>query len=281
MGAAGKLAILAGDGTLPSDIAQAARTAGTPVCAVDFAGVRAAVPDDVEVIAARFERLGALFDDLRTAGVDRVVMAGALARPALDPAALDATTLALAPRIMAALKSGDDGLLRAVIAVFEEAGFAVLGAHELVPGLVAEEGVLGAHAPTPADRADADRADAITAALGALDLGQGAVVAQGLCLGVETVQGTDAMLDWVARTGAACRPDAKGARGVFLKRPKPGQDLRADMPVIGPDTVRRAAGAGLAGIVIAAGGVMILDRAATLAAADAAGLFIWARGGLA
>ncbi len=117
----------------------------------------------------------------------------------------------------------------------------------------------------------------MVAALGPLDLGLGAVVAQGLCLAVETLPGTDAMLDFAAAHAGALRPDPKAGRGVFYKAPKPGQDRRIDLPTLGPATVARAAKAGLAGIAWEAGGVILLDRAAMVAAAEAAGLFLWAR----
>ncbi|MGG7644549.1 LpxI family protein [Rhodovulum sp. YNF3179] len=276
MAEAGKLAILAGGGALPGQIAAAAEAAGRPVTLVAFAGTTVEAAG-FPVIAARIEKLGALFADLRAAGVTHVVMAGGMRRPALDPAGFDDTFLAVAPRLMAAMQGGDDGLLRVVIAVFEEAGFTVEAPHDLVPALTAAPGFLTATAPGHADRADADRAAEIVQGLGALDIGQGAVVAQGLCLGVETVQGTDAMLRFVAETARGARPNPDGARGVLLKMPKPGQDLRVDMPAIGPETVRGAAAAGLAGIVLAAGRVLVLERDETLAAAEAAGLFVWAR----
>jgi DUF1009 family protein len=85
------------------------------------------------------------------------------------------------------------------------------------------------------------------------------------------------MLDFVTRTGATLRPDPNGARGVLYKAPKPGQDRRVDLPALGPRTVAHAAAAGLAGIAWAAGGVILLDRPATIAAAQEAGLFLWAR----
>ncbi|MBL3554656.1 LpxI family protein, partial [Rhodovulum sulfidophilum] len=121
------------------------------------------------------------------------------------------------------------------------------------------------------------RAAAIVAALGASDLGQGAVVAQGLCLAVETLPGTDAMLAWVADVAGACRPDPKGAKGVLCKAPKPSQDRRVDLPAIGPATVEAAHRAGLAGIAVEAGGVLVLEPEETLARADALGLFLWVR----
>ena len=241
-----RLAILAGQGALPQMIALSHPQA----IFVHFAGVAYGDLPEAQRLEASFEKFGQMFGDLQAAGVTEVVFAGGLARPALNPARFDAKSTELAPRFMAAMAGGDDGLLRAVIAAFEEAGFRVRGAHELVPGLTAEAGHLAGPAPSDRDLSDATRARAILTALGPLDVGQGAVVADGQVLGVETAQGTDAMLGFVAQTPDALRHSAKG---VLVKLPKPGQDLRVDMPAIGPATVQRAAEAGLAGIIIAAG----------------------------
>ena len=180
----------------------------------------------------------------------------------------------LAPRLVRGIRSGDDSTLRLVARIFESAGFAIRAPHEILPDLVAPAGILGRVAPSDRDRADAARAAAIVAALGAADVGQAAVVGRGICLGLESIQGTDALLDFVSRTAAGYRPEGAG---VLYKAPKPGQDLRLDLPAIGPSTVRGAAAAGLAGVAVQAGGVMILDYGETVAAADAAGLFLWAR----
>ena len=261
------LGLLAFGGGLPVAVAAAGAAH-----VITFAGVDAEV-EPTSGQPQRFETLGAVFDELRAAGVDRVVLAGALSRPAFDPARLDAVTAGLLPGLMAAMHGGDDGLLRHVIAMFEAQGFAVIGAHEVVPDLTAGPGYLAGPAPDATQDADTDRALAILAALGPLDVGQGAVVAGGLCLGVETLQGTDAMLRFVADTPAGLKP----AGGVLVKAPKPGQDLRVDMPAIGPGTVRAAAGAGLSAIVIAAGQVLLIDRPGLMAAADAAGITLRAR----
>ena len=196
-------------------------------------------------------------DLLHDRGVGAVVFAGAVRRPRLDPALFDPATAQLVPRLVAAMQGGDDAALREVIAIFEDAGLAVLGAEALAPGLVPGAGVLTAARPSAADAVDVARAAGIVAALGAADVGQGAVVAQGLCLAVEALPGTDAMLDWVATVAGGLRPDPEGARGVLYKAPKPGQDRRVDLPALGPDTVRRAAEAGLAGIALEAGGVPV------------------------
>lgn len=265
----GGLAVIAGSGPLPGLVLGARHGAWM----VRIEGVTAQNPGAPE-IAARFENLGSLFAALRAEGIDTVCLAGPIARPALDPMAFDAKMQALAPRLMAAMKGGDDALLRLVVAVFEEEGFAVRGAHELVAELTAEPGLLAGDPPDRAARDDAHRAAEILAALGPVDVGQACVVAGGLCLGIETIQGTDALLAQVAATDPRLR---RGARGVLVKRPKPGQDLRVDMPAIGPETVAGAAAAGLAGIVIAAGSVLLLDREATVAAARDAGLFLLAQ----
>ncbi|WP_204114264.1 LpxI family protein [Shimia biformata] len=264
----GRLAILSGAGALPVALAAAHPDA----VIVTFAGVDHT--HDRPVCEHRFEKMGALFDDLKAQGATDVVFAGGMARPPLDPSAFDATMAGIAPRLVAALQGGDDALLRLVIAVFEEQGFTVRGAHELLPGLTAEEGLLAGPTPSEQQQKDASFATDILLALSPLDVGQGAVVAGGLCLGIETLQGTDALLSFVAATPDKLRR-TKG--GVLVKAPKRGQDLRVDMPAIGPDTIRNAAAAGLSGVVIAANRVVVLDRDATLAAARDTGLFLLAQ----
>ncbi|NPD19099.1 LpxI family protein [Alterinioella nitratireducens] len=256
-------AIIAGAGALPGLLLAAG-----PACVVRLEGV-ASAPLDAPEIAARFEQFGQLFADLKAADVTEVAFAGALARPKFDPALMDAETMALMPRIAAAIGQGDDTLLREIAAIFGEQGFTVTGAIDLRPDLVADAGAI-CGAPTQAQEGDAARARAVLEALGPLDVGQGAIAARGQVIGVETLQGTDAMLRFVSVT-------APGSGGVLVKRPKPGQDLRMDTPVIGPDTVMKAAEAGLSGIEIAARSVLILDRDAVADAAEAAGLTLWAR----
>lgn len=264
----GRLAILACGGTLPVALAQAYPEA-LHIC---FAGVPHNLGADAQ--KHQFEKFGALFEALHGAGVTRLVLAGTLPRPALDPAVFDAVTMALAPRLMAGLQGGDDALLTIVISIFEEQGFAVLGAHELLPDLTAAEGLCLGPLPDAAAEADAACAADILAALSPLDIGQGCVVAGGQCLGIETAQGTDALLGFVAATDPARRPKAPG---VFVKAAKRGQDLRVDMPAIGPATITAVAAAGLAGLMIEPGRVMILERDKTVAALAETGLFLAAR----
>lgn len=271
------LAIIAGTGVLPKLIAEDCARSGRAYRVVQFEGVDLDWTDGHPVIPALFEKPGRLLSDLRKAECRQVTMAGGMKRPRLRPFRFDLKGLRLAPIFFAAIKSSDDDTLRIVSGIFEAEGHQVVAPHELLTGLLAEEGVLSKAQPSAEDRQDAARAEAIVQALGEVDVGQGAVVAQGICLATESIQGTDEMLRFVARTGASFRPDPDGAKGVLLKAPKPGQDWRVDLPAIGPETLRRAHEAGLAGVAVQAGGVLILGREETVAAADELGLFLWGR----
>lgn len=258
------LAIIAGEGRLPQVLAE---TLGLEnVLWVTIGEV--AAPPGVARLSCRVERLGEMFEALRARGVREVVFAGAMRRPPLDPARADP----LALRLAAHFASGDDTLLRAVLELFDEQGFAVRGAAGVAPQLTLPDGTLWGHAPTPRDRADAAKARQVLEVLAPLDIAQGAVAAGGLMLGIETLQGTAALLDFVARTDLRL----KSAPGVFVKRPKLGQEGRLDTPTIGPKTIRQVAEAGLSGLVIAAGGVLVLDMEKTRAAVEDSGLFLLA-----
>lgn len=228
---------------------------------------------DIPASPFRIERLVPFFDHLHEMKVDRVIFAGAIRRPCLDPEAFDARTAQLVPRILTAMQSGDDGALRAVLDLFEENDLTICSLEDVARDLIPAEGVLCGE-PSGADKRDAARAATILEQAGPLDIGQGLVVVQGLCLAFETLPGTQAMLEFAA-LHAHLRPRANGARGVFYKAPKPGQDRRIDLPVIGPETVTQAASAGLAGISWQAGGVILLDRDEAIRRAEAAGMFLW------
>jgi len=267
------LGILAGAGALPRLIAEARRTAGTPYLVVSFAaGAEPWMAGHPHELHA-FERAGALFAALRRAGCGAVVFAGAMRRPRLRPWRADGATVRLLGRVIRLMGQGDDALLRGVAGILEDEGFAVIGAGDCLPGVVPGPGVLGRVAPSSRDRADAARAAAILAVLGPLDVGQAAVAAGGICLGIEAVEGTDGLLARVA----GLLPELRRGRpsGVLVKLAKAGQDRRFDLPSIGPRTVEGAAAAGLRGIAIEAGAANLIEREATIAAADAAGLFLW------
>lgn len=254
------LALIAGRGALPAAVAAAQADAPLVCGLVPF------LPDAVQAdVTFRLETLGSLLADLKARGVTRLCLCGSIGRPPVDPAAIDAATLPLVPRIQAALGQGDDGALRAVMAIIEEAGFAILAAHEAAPELVMDEGVPVGSIP-PSAGADAAAGDAALAEMGAADLGQACVARDGAVIAREDEAGTDALL---ARAGLAA--------GLLFKAPKPGQDRRADLPTIGPATAEAARDAGLRGIVIEAGGVIVLDQPRVLALLGEAGMFLWVR----
>ena len=265
-----KTAIIAGEGRLPAALASG--LSEPPL----VAALDGSAPEGLTVdLRFRVERLVPFLRALERDGVGQVIFAGAVTRPRLDPALLDEATANLLPRLMGAMAQGDDATLRVVIELFEEFGFSVVGVEQVAPALLPGAGVL-AGSVSSRDEADAARAAAIVAALGAVDVGQGAVVAQGLCLGVEALPGTDALLAQVAGIGAL-RPDPARGKGVFYKAAQPGQDRRIDLPTIGPETLRGVAAAGLGGMVFQAGSVICLDLDEMRALAGELGLFLWAR----
>jgi DUF1009 family protein len=270
-----KIALIAGQGALPRALARSMSEAGQPFLVAEMEGFPCDIPGTAP-LRYRIERLAPFLDHIAKEGVTRVVFAGSIRRPRIDPELIDPRTATLVSRLLAAFQKGDDTLLREVVAIFEEWDFTVAGVKDIAPDLVPAFGILTG-APSDADRSDAARAAEIVAAVGPMDIGQGVVVAQGLCLAIESLPGTDAMLGFVADHAAHLRPDPKGGKGVFYKAPKPGQDKRMDLPVLGPETVSGAQKAGLAGIAWEAGGVILLDRAAMIVEADKAGLFLWAR----
>ena len=265
------LGLIAGGGALPLALARHCAAAGRPVFVIRLRGFADA--DGLGALPgaeAGLAELGRCLDLLRGAGCASVCFAGVVARPDFAKLKPDLRALRELPRVVAAARHGDDALLRAVLETFAREGFRIEGAQEVDAALTLPLGPLGA-LPLPAEHlADAQKALATARATGALDIGQGAVVAHGVVLAVEAQEGTDAML---AR--CAVLPEAvRGFGGVLAKAPKPMQERRVDLPVIGVATVEAAAAAGLAGIVGEAGAVLVLDRAATLAAADRLGLFV-------
>jgi DUF1009 family protein len=263
------LGIIAGGGPLPGQVAAAARAAGREVFVAALEGY--AAPEVIGGFPHEMVRLGAagrIMAALRAHGCEDLVLAGPVKRPSLLDIRPDAEGARLLARIGRAAFAGDDGFLAAIVRVLGEEGFRVLGAHEVLGEILGPEGLLGGPAPDAAAMADIARGVLVARALGAADIGQACVVQQGIVLAVEAVEGTDAML---ARAGSLRRP---GPGGVLVKLVKPAQDRRADLPTIGPATLRGAGAAGLRGVAFEANGTILLDREASVAAAEAAGLFL-------
>lgn len=269
-----KLGLVAGGGRLPIALAQRCRAAGRPLFVVRLTGFADAALGEFDGGEAGVVELGRVFALLHGAKCEAVCLAGQVARPDFSALKPDLRGLKAMPGLIAAARRGDDALLRYLVGEFEKEGFPVEGAHQVDAGLTLPLGPLGAHAPDERRLADVALALQVARAIGRLDIGQAAVVADGLVLAVEAQEGTEAMLRRCAELPAALRGSAEARKGVVGKAPKPIQERRVDLPVIGPDTVERAAAAGLAGIVGEAGGVLVLDRVGTIAAADRLGLFV-------
>jgi len=205
---------------------------------------------------------------LRRAGVVDLVLAGLVRRPGLAELMPDARTAKVLAKAGLSFLGGDNAVIKTVVKELEGEGFRIVAPDSLMAALIAPAGVLGRIAPDDVARADIARGLSVARALGALDVGQAAVVQQGIVLGVEAADGTDALIERVGRL----RRDGPG--GVLVKAAKPGQERRVDLPTIGPATVARAAASGLRGIAVEAGGALILDRTAVVREADAAGLFV-------
>ncbi len=272
----GPIGLVAGKGLIPLRIADAATKSGRGVACVLIEGF--ADPAEFaryDPVVVQIGQVGRLLDTFRRRGARDLVMAGRVTRPSLLSLRLDGEGLRLVGRIgRAALFGGDDGLLSAILRVVREEGFNPISPTDVLGDMLVEEGLLTTRGPDEIARADIARGIVVTRKLGEADVGQGCVVQQGLVLAMEGIEGTDAML---ARCGALRR---EGPGGVLVKLVKPQQARQIDLPTIGPDTVRHAAAAGLAGIAIEAradhSGTLVVDRAETVALAEAAGLFILA-----
>ncbi len=272
----GPVAIVAGTGSLPELLAGSITRSGREVFLVLMGGIYPDWAAGYTSFEAAFEKPGRVFEALSKAGCKELIFAGSMVRPRLNPLKFDAKMVSIAFKVLPALKGGDNGALKVISEVFEAEGLTIVGAHEYLEELLSPAGTLTKSTPTQNDFADIERAKSIVKHLGHADTGQGAVVAQGLCLGLETVQGTDVMLDFVANTASNYRPDAKGGQGILLKAPKPGQDWRIDLPAIGPETVENASKAGLSGIAVQSKSVLILGIEKTVERANKLGLFIHA-----
>ncbi|WP_320200023.1 LpxI family protein [Agrobacterium sp. rho-13.3] len=271
----GRLAIIAGSGFLPYYVAQAAQQAGETPFIIQLRNEADLDWQGFESASISVGDVSSLGKILSSHHIGRVVLSGGVSRrPEWREIRPNLKMIAKVPSIIRTLLSGgDDTVLQMVIRLIEAQGAKVIGAHEIAPGLLATTGALGKHAPNDDDRRDIAKAAKAALALGALDVGQGAVSVGGRIVALEGVEGTDGMLARVASLRAEGRISAR-RKGVLVKLCKPQQDIRADLPTIGPSTVHNAAKAGLAGIAVEAGRAFVLDREAMLHAADEAGLFI-------
>lgn len=269
------LGLIAGLGDLPDSIARAAMASGQGVYVLRLKGFEEPKLADLPGETVGMAQIGKIFKALHNAGCKHVCFAGIVKRPDFSALKPDMRGMALLPKVLNAARKGDDALLRLVIETFESEGFEVIGADEAAGNLRAQSGLLAGPATFQPHMDDLKKAAHIASESGRLDIGQGAIVCDGLVLCVEAQEGTDAMLDRCAQLPPELRGTAAARKGVLVKRPKPIQERRVDLPTIGVKTVEGAATAGLAGIGLEADGALIIDIAAVREAAEAHGVFLY------
>jgi UDP-2,3-diacylglucosamine hydrolase len=267
--------VIAGGGAMPFAVADSLAARG--IAAVIFALRGACDPAQV----ARFRhhwisvgQIGKATKLFRSEGCRDLIFIGSLARPALSDIRLDWGTLRVMGTVVAAFRGGDDHLLSGIGRIFEQDGFRMVGVKDAAPDLLMPRGCITRAVPDAAATADIALGREVLAALGPFDIGQAAVVIDGHVVAVEDIEGTDGLLARVARLRSEGRIRAGAGRGVLVKGPKSGQDLRYDLPAVGPRTVEAAAAAGLAGIAVAAENAIAAEPQAMIEAADKAGLFV-------
>jgi UDP-2,3-diacylglucosamine hydrolase len=269
------LGIIAGLGDLPVQVAAAATERGQGVYVVRLKGfvepALKAYPGEILGVA----EIGKAFKAFKTAGCEQICFAGIVKRPDFKALKPDFKGVTLLPKAIAAARKGDDALLRFLIEIFEDEGFEIIGADQAAQALTLPAGVFAGPEPDETQLADLRKAAEIASAMGRLDIGQGAIVARGLVLCVEAQEGTDQMLLRCARLPVEIRGQDLDRAGVLVKRPKPDQERRIDLPTIGVATVENAAAAGLAGIGFEADGALILNASDVRARAEGLGMFLY------
>jgi DUF1009 family protein len=269
------IGLVAGGGMMPFAVADSLVTRGVNPVLFPLRG--ACDPVQVErfrhhwISVGQYGRAVRLF---RAENCRDLVFIGALVRPALSEIRLDWGTLRIIPRVLAAFRGGDDHLLSGIGGILEQDGFRMVGIKDVAPDILMPEGCLTRAVPDESAAADIAMGREVLRALGPYDIGQAAVVIDGHVVGVEDIEGTDGLLTRVARLRNEGRIRAKAGHGVLVKVPKTGQDLRFDLPTVGPRTVEGAAAAQLAGIATLAGNTIVAEPQAMIETADAAGVFV-------
>jgi DUF1009 family protein len=269
------LAIVCGSGTLPLEAAREASPRGRDPFLVGLVGSAGKEIEAFPHLWVRLGEIGKLLSAVRARGVEEMAFLGAVTRPELGDLLPDWGAVVRAGEIAKLFRGGDDALLRGVAQLFEGEGFRIVGPRDFAPGLLAPKGEIVGPAPEEAALADIDFGARLLAAMSPFDIGQGSVIADGRAIAVEAAEGTDAMLARVVELRGNGRVRLKGRAGVFVKAAKRGQDVRLDLPAVGPATIAAAKRAQLAGLAIAAGEVLIADREAFVKAAQRAGLFVY------
>ena len=274
-GMSSPVAVIAGGGMLPFAVADSLMTRGITPIVFALRGIC----DPVQTARFRHHwisvgQIGRLMALLRAEKCRDLIFIGAMVRPALTEIRLDWGTLRVMKTVLASFRGGDDHLLSGIGRILEHDGFRMVGIRDAAPDLLMPLGALTRQVPDSVATADITMGQQVLQALSPFDIGQAVVVIDNHVVGVEGVEGTDGLLARIAQLRIDGRIRAKAGRGVLVKAPKSGQDLRYDLPTLGPRTAEGVAAAGLAGIATVAGHTLLAEPQELVSAADAAGLFV-------
>ena len=260
-----RVAIIAGNGSMPGEIYTAVRTDGPAPLLV---GVRGEVDSGLAKSCDRvlsYGQLGSLFELLDKHGVRHVVFAGGIVkRPDFNALKPDLATLRELPNLLKITLGGDDSVLGKIATFLAKRNIEVVGVKDVAPGLLAEQGQIAG--PPMRGRMPKMLARSLqlawkgARAVGSLDAGQGCIVEDGRVVALEGAEGTDAMIARLGELRRLKRLNPGPDWSVLVKVAKPNQDMRADLPAIGPDTVRAAHASGLNYLAVEAGNAVVLDR---------------------
>lgn len=265
------IGILSGGGSLPCEIAQSISSAGNQVVIIAIEGE--ANPEDFmnfNVTFVKWGEVGRIIRIFRQNKVKDIVIIGSVKRPNLKNFRTDFGFYKNLFFLFNLIRAGgDDGVLRLVIKLIEKKGFRVLGPKDVAPELIISDGPLGKRNVPDILEADIQYGFNLLEQLAPFDIGQSIVIQRGKVFAIEAAEGTDRMLDRVASNFPR-----KDQIGVLIKRSKPGQELRIDMPTIGPLTIEKAANAGLGGIVVQSGVTLAAQKKYLINKADEKNIFV-------
>ncbi len=268
------LGILAGNGTLPLYIAERTQKSGRDVFIIGIDGTASKEIEQYPHKWIKWGEVDKLFNTLKTEKVEQLLFIGGVSRPEFKNIHFDFGMIRNLRFLFSLTMGGDDTVLTNIVNFVEKKGFQIVGAHEVAPELTADSGTFTKKAPTKIDLKDIQKGIRTVLSLGEMDIGQGAVVAREYVLCVEAAEGTDNML----KRAKGLRQWGKGwfnkRNGVLVKLPKPNQELRIDMPTIGPRTIENVAEAGLNGIAIVENKVLMSEKQKTIELANELGIFI-------
>ena len=263
------LGIIAGNGSLPRQLIDACLRTGRSVFVVAIENeTDANTPADVPHIWIRLGAIGTAIESLKRAGVEELVLAGKINRPSISSLMPDAMGAKLISKLGFSIFSGDAGIFKTIISFLEAEGFRVIGIDDVLHDLVAPEGPIGHHIPDKQSQKDIELGARIVRAIGMFDIGQGVIVKNGLVLGIEAAEGTDALIERCK----TLKGDGKG--GVLVKARKPIQEERVDLPTIGARTIELIHQAGFAGVAVEAKHSLIVARRDVIRLADSLGVFV-------